>query len=203
MIALEDQTRRYTVEEWRDVLEHSDVKYEYHHGWLVAMAGGTADHSRIALNVCGMLDAALDGTPCRVYNSDLAVRLSPSEYRFSDAVVTCDERDRGRVKEVQAPRLIVEVLSDSTEREDRTEKFALCRDCPSVEEYVLIATRYRAVEVYRRAPGDWTTHVYQPGELMELRSIDVQLAVSDLYRLTDVPAPRRPGPAAPPPEGQG
>ena len=203
MIAQEDQTRRYTVEEWRALLDHSDVKYEYHHGWLVAMAGGTADHSRIALNFCGMLDAALEGTPCRVYNSDLAVRLTPSEYRFSDAVVTCDERDRGRVTEVQAPRVVVEVLSDSTEREDRTDKFALCLGCPSVEEYVLIATRYQAVEVHRRAPGDWTTHVYQPGDLVELRSIAVLLAVSDLYRLTEVPAPRGPGPAAPVPEDQG
>jgi hypothetical protein len=49
------------------------------------------------------------------------------------------------------------------------------------------------VEVYRRAPGDWTTHIYMPGETVELTSIDVRLAVSDLYRLTDVPAPQVPG----------
>jgi Uma2 family endonuclease len=203
MVAQEDRIRRYSVEEWRHLLEHGDVKYEYHDGWLVAMAGGTADHSRIALNVCGMLDAALEGTPCRVYNSDLAVRLSPSEYRFSDALVTCDERDRGWVTEVHAPRVCVEVLSDSTEREDRTEKFALYRACPTVEEYVLIATRYQAVEVYRRAPGDWTAHVYLPGELVELRSIAAQLAVSDLYRLTEIPATRAPAPVTPAQEGQG
>jgi Uma2 family endonuclease len=118
-------------------------------------------------------------------------------------VVTCDERDQGAVKEVRAPRVAVEVLSDSTEREDRTEKFALYRACPTVEEYVLIATRYQAVEVYRRAPDDWTVHVYRPGERVELRSIAVQFAVADLYRLSQVPAPRRPGPAAPAPEGQG
>src|SRR5205807_7053832 len=119
------------------------------------------------------------------------------------AVVTFDERDRGRVMEVQAPRVVVEVLSDSTEREDRADKFAAYRACATVEEYVLIATRYQAVQVYRRASGDWTTHVYQPGELVELRSIAVRLAVSDLYRLSEVPAPPRPGPAAPAPEGQG
>ena len=133
----------------------------------------------------------------------MAVRLSPSEYRFADAVVTCDERDRGAVKEIRAPRVAVEVHSDSTELADRTEKFALYRACPTVEEYVLIATKYQAIEVYRRAPGDWTAHVYQPGELVELRSLAVQLAVSDLYRLSEVPAPRMPGPAAPAPEGQG
>ncbi len=197
MVALEDRARRYTVEEWRALLEHSDVKYEYHDGWLVAMAGGTADHSRIAINAMRALEDGLGDRPCRVYNSDLAIRLSPSEYRFSDAVVTCDERDRGRVTEVQAPRVVIEVLSDSTEREDRTEKFALCRACPTVEEYLLSATRYQAVEVYRRAPGDWTAHVYQPGELVELRSIAARLAVSDLYRLSEVPATQKTGLTAP------
>ena len=203
MIAQEDRARRYTVEEWRDLLERSDIKYEYHDGWLVAMAGGTADHSTIAINVIEDLRRALGAQPCRVYNSDLAVRLSPSEFRFADAVISCDERDRGRVTEVQAPRVVIEVLSDSTEREDRTDKFALYRACPTVEEYVLIATRYQAIEVYRRAPDDWTTHVYQPGEVVELRSIAARLAVSDLYRLSEVPAAQRPGPTALATDGQG
>jgi Uma2 family endonuclease len=203
MVAQEDPARRYTVEEWRAILDHSDIKYEYHDGWLVAMAEGTADHSRIAINAIRALEDGLGDGPCRVYNSDLAVRLSPSEYRFADAVVTRDERDSGSVTEVRAPRVAVEVLSDSTEREDRTEKFALYRACPTVEEYVLIATKYQAVEVYRRAPGDWTVHVYRLGELVELRSIAVQLALSDLYRLSQVPAPRWSGPAAPAPESQG
>ena len=71
-------------------------------------------------------------------------------------MVTCDEHDRGSTREVKSPRVIVEVLSDSTERDDRTDKFALARACPSVHEYVLIVTRYREVEVYRRAEPRWT-----------------------------------------------
>src|SRR5437868_14128334 len=101
MLAQEDRAHRYTVEEWRALLEHSDIKYEYHDGWLVAMAGGTADHSAIKINVIHDLQDALRDRQCRVYDSDMAVRLSPSEYRFSDAVVTCDERDRGSVKEIR------------------------------------------------------------------------------------------------------
>jgi Uma2 family endonuclease len=84
------------VEEWRALLEHSAIKYEYHNGWLVAMAGRSLDHSRIAINAMRALEDGLGDGPCRVYNSDAALRLSPSEYRFADAVVTCDERDRGR-----------------------------------------------------------------------------------------------------------
>lgn len=202
VVAQEDQARRYSVEEWRAILEHSDSTYEYHNGWLVAMAGGTLDHSRIAINTIRALEDGLGDGSCRVYNSDAALRLSPSDYRFAAAVVTCDERDQGTVNEVRAPRVVIEVLSDSTEWEDRTEKFALYRGCATVEEYVLIVTKYQAVEVYRRAAGDWTVHIYRPGEQVDLLSIGVQVVVADLYRLSQVPAPARPGSAATP-EGQG
>jgi Uma2 family endonuclease len=197
MVAQEDRARRYTVEEWRGLLEHGEVNYEYHHGWIVAMAGGTADHAQTAYNAQALLSAGLEGTPCRAYNSDLAVRLAPSEYRFPDVTVTCDERDRGRVREIQSPRVVIEVLSDSTQQEDRTTKFALYRACPSVQEYMLIITAYRAVEVYRRAEPRWTFEGYGPGDTVVLESIDVRLPVDQLYRLTDVPLP---GPAAPAPE---
>lgn len=193
MVARQDRTRRYTVEEWRTLLESGDTKYEYRHGWVVAMAGGSADHAQIAVNAVVALSSALEGTPCRAYNSDLAVRFSPTEYRFPDVTVTCDERDRGRVKEIHSPRIIVEVLSDSTEQEDRTDKLALYAACPSVQEYVLIATASQSVEVYRRAEPRWTYQGYRPGSAIELESIDVTLSVDALYRLTDVPPRREPG----------
>ncbi len=193
MVAQQDQTRRYTVEEWRKLLESSDIKYEYRHGWVVAIAGGSADHSRIAGNTYRALDEALEHTPCRPYNSDMAVRLSQVEYRFPDVTLTCDERDRGRVRELQSPRVVVAVLSDSTEKEDRTTTFALYRACPSVQEYVMIATEYQAVEVYRRAEPRWTYQSYEPGSTIELESIGVSLSVDRLYRLTDVPLHSEPG----------
>jgi Uma2 family endonuclease len=74
-----------------------------------------------------------------VYNSDAAARLSASRFTYPDATVTCDERDRGNVKEVQSPRVIVEVVSDTTEAYDRGSKFGFYRACPAVEEYVLVA----------------------------------------------------------------
>ena len=190
MVAREDVTRRrMSVEQWRDLVAHSDVKYEYHHGWLVAMAGGTFDHATIAINVIEDLRRVLSGQPCRVYNSDMAVRLSPTAYRLPDATVTCDEHDRGRGREVQSPRVIVEVLSETTEAADRTTKFALYRACPSVQEYVVVVTAYQTVEVYRRAEPRWTFESYGPGETVVLESLDARLPVDHLYRLTEVPLP--------------
>jgi Uma2 family endonuclease len=195
MVAQEDRTRRrLSVEEWRELLRTSGIKYEYRNGWVVAMAGGTLAHGRIAGNAYMLLDAALEGASCWVHNSDVAVRLSSSEYRFPDVTVSCDARDRpSRDRtEVEVPRVIVEVLSDSTEKDDRTTKFAVYRACPSVQEYVLVATEYQTVEVYCRGEPRWTYQSYGPGESIELESLEVRLLVDQLYRLTDVPLPGAP-----------
>jgi Uma2 family endonuclease len=135
-----------TVEEWRELQRTSpDVKYEYLNGRVYAMTGGTLDHGRIGINVCSILTEKLaeKGSPCRVYNSDVAVRLSPTHYTLPDATVTCNERDRGRNLEIQNPCVIVEVLSNSTEARDRGEKFRRSREHPAVQEYVLVSTKYQ------------------------------------------------------------
>ena len=179
-----------SVEEWRALERTShDVKHEYIDGSVFAMAGGTLDHSRIAVNVVVALDTALGDGPCSVYNSDAAVRVSPTRYTYPDATVTCDERDRGRITEIQAPRVIVEVLSpDSTEGYDRGRKFAYYRACPTVQEYVLVSTSHYSVEVFRRTPDGWSAyHAYGPGDRVELASIGVHVTVAALYARTEVP----------------
>ncbi len=130
--------------------------------------------------------------PCIAYNSDAAARLSPQRYTLPDVTVTCDERDRGRGTEVQYPRLIIEVLSDSTEAYDRGQKFGFYRACPLIQEHVLIATRYRAVEVYRRTVQGWILHEYGPGDTVEFTSIAVSIPVDAMYRRTEVPLPSDP-----------
>ncbi len=134
-----------SVEAWRELERTShDRKHEYINGQVYAMAGGSLDHSQTSINVVLVLRGALGRGPCRVYNSDAAARLSPTRYTYPDATVTCDERDRGGVIEIQAPRVIVVVLSpDSTEGYDRGRKFGYYRACPTVQEYVLVATDHR------------------------------------------------------------
>src|SRR5712692_3010003 len=134
-----------TVDEWRELERKSrDIKYEYIDGQVYAMSGGSLAHGRISSNVVRTLEDALaaKGKPCNVYNSDVAVRLSPTRYTYPDASVTCDERDQSAPDkiDVQVPCVIVEVLSDSTEAYDRGRKFSLYRACPTVQEYMLVAT---------------------------------------------------------------
>lgn len=182
-----------SVDEWRELEQSShDVKHEYIDGQVYAMSGGSLAHSRISLNVCNALEAALEaaGKSCFVYNSDAAARLSARRYTYPDASVTCDEGDRPTPDktEVQVSRVIVEVLSDSTEAYDRGRKFGYYRACPHVQEYVLIATKYQLVEVYRRMSSRWTYDAYGPDDEVELMSIDVRLPVAVLYRNAGVAA---------------
>jgi len=177
-----------TVDEWRELERQSETKHEYIDGQVYAMAGGTLDHSFVAVNIVALLNRALGKGPCRTYNSDAATRLSPTHFTYPDATVTCDERDRGRITEIQVPRVIVEVLSDSTEARDRGVKFEYYRACPSVQEYVLVSTRRQLIEVYRRAQEGWMLHIYGPGDEVVLTSIDVHLPLATIYEGTDVPA---------------
>ena len=177
-----------TVDEWRTLERTShDSKHEYIDGQVYAMSGGSLAHGRIGSNTVRTREDALAtaSNPCDVYNSDVAVRLSPRRYTYPDASVTCHERDQATPEktEVQAPCVIVEVLSDSTEAYDRGRKFGLYRACPTIQEYVLVATRYQAVEVFRRTPQGWAIYQsYGPGDEIELTSLGIRFPLAALYK---------------------
>jgi Uma2 family endonuclease len=181
-----------SVEEWRELERTShDIKHEYIDGQVYAMSGGSLAHGRIGSNAVRTLEDALAtaGKACNVYNSDVATRLSSRRYTYPDASVTCDERDQPSPDktEVQSPRVIVEVLSDSTEAYDRGRKFSFYRDLPTIQEYVIVATKYQSVEVYRLAEDVWTYQAYGPSNEVVLMSIDVRFPVAALYRNAGVP----------------
>jgi Uma2 family endonuclease len=159
-----------------------EARYEYIDGYVYMLAGGTADHSSISINLKSLLHRLLRGSNCRVYNSDLKVRLSHNRYVYPDASVSCDQRDRGSTDTVQFPHLIAEVLSSSTEAYDRGRKFAYYRACTSVQEYVLIDTQRQAVEVYRRQSDTlWTLHPFGPGDQVEFASLSLSFPIEALY----------------------
>lgn len=192
MVAKRD-SQRMTVDEWREFeRDNYDLKYEYIDGQVYAVSGGSLAHGRIASNTIRTLEDALaaGNKPCGVYNSDVAARISPTRYTYPDISVTCDEDDHSAPdkSEVQAPFLIVEVLSDSTEAYDRGRKFGLYRACPTIQEYVLVATRYQMVEVYHRTAQGWTAYqAYSPGDEVELTSLDLRIPLALLYRNAGVP----------------
>jgi Uma2 family endonuclease len=181
-----------SVDEWRKLERNStDVKHEYIDGRVYAMSGGSLAHSSIAINAVRVLQDALraSGKGCYTYNSDVAACLSSKRYTYPDTSGTCDERDKPSpdTTEIQAPRVIVEVLSDSTEAYDRGRKLGYYRACPTIEEYVLVASKYQSVEVYRRTQQGWIYDFYGPEDEIELVSLSVKIVVAVFYRDAGVP----------------
>lgn len=163
----------------------AETRHEYLRGEVYAMAGGSPEHARLAAAVSGELRAALRGKPCAVFSSDLRVRIEETDRTtYPDVTVVCGERRASAVDPdaLTNPTLIVEILSDSTEGDDRGEKFAHYRRIASLQEYVLVSQRARRVEVFRRTAEGWTLHEAGPSERLRLASIEATLSVDDLYR---------------------
>jgi Uma2 family endonuclease len=161
---------------------HPEVCYEFIDGQVFMLAGGTADHSIISANIIRELSLALRGSPCRVYTSDMKVRLSEQRYVYPDVSVSCDSRDQGSVEILRYPRLIVEVLSPSTEAYDRGKKFSYYRGCLTIEEYVLVDTQQQAIDIYRREQETfWHLSPLGTDDLVKLQSLNVSFPVAAVY----------------------
>ncbi len=182
MVALSDRLLMTAAAylEWEPTQEE---RYEYWDGEVVAMSGGTRNHNRISGNFFRLLDDALLDRSCDVYIADVKVQVEPGQkYFYPDVVVTCDDSDND-TQFVQFPCLIIEVLSPSTEALDRGAKFARYRQFSSLQEYVLVQVDRPGIEVFRRNDrGQWVLSEYNVGDNLHLESIDVNIAISDLYR---------------------
>src|SRR5437763_306254 len=135
-----------------------EVRHEYVSGQAYAMAGASARHNRIAGNIFGRLNEHLDGADCEPFISDMKIRVAPDLFYYPDVVVTCDAPGGDPYYRTE-PRLIVEVLSPTTERTDRHEKLAAYKNCPCVQEYALVSQAGMMVELHRRSGGDWQTEI--------------------------------------------
>lgn len=174
--------RPWTVERYLWLERNSLVKHEYVDGIVYALAGGTRGHSRIAINAGRVLDAALFESPCRVFNSDIKVRINICIFRYPDLAVTCDPRDEEDEDYISFPTMVLEALSTSTKQQDRGAKFEEYRTIPTLREYVLAEPDRMVVHLYRRQDDDdWALTTYTAADEIALESLDVRLAVAALY----------------------
>jgi len=173
----------WTVQGYLDMERSSAVKHEYHAGYVYAMSGGTQTHSQISGNLYTLLRTGVRGSDCRALTPDIKVRQSKDDYVYTDAVVTCDPRDRAFGQDwIDYPTLVVEVLSPSTERYDRGKKFEEYKAIPTFREYVLVEQRRREVEVRSRDDtGAWTTATFGPADDVVLHSLALTLPMDRIY----------------------
>ena len=176
-----------TPEEYLEAEKNSLIKHEYIRGEVYAMTGTSDAHNIIAGNIFALLRSHLRGRGCRIYFADVKTRIESQDiFFYPDLLVPCDSRDRATAYYKCFPKLIVEVLSDSTEAFDRGDKFAHYRHLPSLEEYVLVSQKRPQVECFRRTQSDrnpeqWTLQIYEAGQTVELTSISWQGAIADCY----------------------
>jgi Uma2 family endonuclease len=183
MIALSNNIP-LTVEEYLQFEETSPIKHEYIDGQVYAMSGTTDTHNIIAGNLYTLIRSHLRGTDCRVYVIDLKARIERrNRFYYPDLLVTCDPQDRETPTYKRFPKLIVEILSDSTEAFDRGDKFNDYQTLESLQEYVIVTVKHQRVETFRRnEQGLWVLQTYTPTEqTFILQSINLTATFAELY----------------------
>lgn len=173
-------------EEYLTLERRAEFKSEYVDGVMYAMAGGSERHNLIAANVIIAIGVQLRDRPCRVYPSDLKVRVPNSKrFFYPDVSLVCgetqfadDERDV-----VLNPVVIVEILSDSTAAFDRGKKFQSYQQIESLREYLLVSQDEFVVEHFlRQDDGHWLyTKAGGLDEALALPTVKCRLALSDVY----------------------
>jgi len=173
----------FSPKEYLELEQMSNIKHEYSQGKVYVMAQKSDAHVTIMGNLLTLLRSYLRGKNCRVYFADMKVRIESADvFYYPDIMITCDARDRDSIYFKRYPRLIVEVLSSSTEKFDREGKFNDYKQADSLEEYVLISQDKIRVECWRKNDdGDWVEQIYQKGEEVELTSVNFSCDIEQLY----------------------
>lgn len=158
------------------------TKHEFVDGVVYAMAGGTGRHARVATVLANTLFNHLPES-CEVVPFVMKVRINAGHselFYYPDVIVTCGQVDL-TLDYREEPILLIEVLSPSTERTDRKEKFEAYKNIRSLQEYIIAHQDIPTIEVYRRRTV-WQQEVFLPGTRFMLDSVELELAVDDIYR---------------------
>ncbi|MFO0762203.1 MAG: Uma2 family endonuclease [Byssovorax sp.] len=185
------ERRRFTEDEYVELERLAETKSELVNGEIYAMSGAKPRHNAIALNIAAALHGRLraQSSPCRVFGSDQRIRSEATGMNtYADATVACGPQFHAKYGEALTnPKVIVEVLSKSTENYDHGAKFAHYRTIPGFIEYVLVSQRKPQVEHFRRLQeGQWLLTVLEGDDaVLELPSLDCAIPLRDIYAGTD------------------
>lgn len=167
------------------LLEENDradgIRYEFVNGKVYGMAGASRNHNRLCGKLFNRLFNHLEGSPCEVFQSDMKVGITTkneSYFYYPDIQVSCEEE--GDQYYNQSPCLIIEVLSTSTARTDRTEKLHAYQQIASLQEYLLCSQDSPSVELHRRE-NDWCAEYFSGGDIITLNSVGIELQISEIY----------------------
>jgi Uma2 family endonuclease len=174
-----------SVEDYLRLEQTSPVRHEYVCGAVYALAGASKRHNQIAGNIFARLREPTRGGPCRVYMSDVKVRVGDDTYYYPDVVVSCGFTESDAYVESE-PCVVFEVASPSTETTDRREKAAAYRRIPSLRTYVIVYQDRRRVERhYRESDGSWWHADVSDRGIVPLPCPEVTLTLDQIYEDVD------------------
>ena len=169
-----------TLAEFLDWEERQELRHEFDGFAPVAMTGGTRAHETVGVNLLIALGSRLRGSPCRVYGSNLKIEVA-GRIRYPDAFVTCGEPGAPDDTVERSPVVVFEVLSESAQTVDRTDKAREYRETPSVQRYVMLEQVRAAATVYAREGSAWTVTLAFRGDVLSMPEIGVEVPLDEFY----------------------
>ena len=170
----------FSMNDYLQVEQHAKLRHEFVEGQVFAMAGASACHNRICIRTLMALEPLALAKGCQSFMADMKLRVRDSVY-YPDLMVICDTNDTDPLIKL-TPCLIIEVLSESTERSDRTEKLQAYQNIPTLKNYLLVAQDARRVELYRRSGLAWRYESFiEQGEI----ALDCPTGVLTLGQIYD------------------
>jgi Uma2 family endonuclease len=197
VMAVAHPVHRLTEAEYLEIERRAEFKSEFYDGEMFAMAGGSRSHSLIKCNLIIAIGNQLKGCPCRVYDSDMRLKVQANGlYTYPDVSVVCgeDQTEGERDDILLNPTVVVEVLSDSREAYDRGKKFQLYRQLPSLREYLLVNQHQPHVEQFiRQESGEWFLRDVAGWESkLTLPSAGITIDMADVYAAVEFVPEARP-----------
>jgi Uma2 family endonuclease len=170
---------RLTPEEYLELEKHSEVRHEYVEGELRAMAGDKKQNNRVVRRLVRLMDRRAEEKGCDLFFTVVKVQVDENRYRYPDVVVTCEEDADEYL--IRAPCALFEVLSESTQTTDETEKLEEYLKLPSLERYVLLRQDRALAYVYSRQGDSWRFDLLDQSGAFDVPCLDLRVRLEDIY----------------------
>ena len=183
------EKKRYSIEEYLEMEQDSDIKHEYYRGEIFAKAGRKVQHNIIAVNLLSLLKQKLKGSKCRPFNSNQRIHIPANTlFTYPDISIICGEIKTRNDDEwnILNPSVIIEVLSPSTKNYNRTDKFKLYRDIPDLKEYILVDSESIFIEAFHiNERAHWELEEYKlPVQALDIKTVNVIIPIIEIYEGT-------------------
>ncbi len=177
---------KLTLEDYLRWENEQPERHEFYRGEVFAFACGRRVQGRVVTNLASALGNALSGIQCQVFSEGMKVQPADDAILYPGVFVTCDPGDLCTEMIFHAPKLVIKVLSSSTQAYDRSQKFALYRRLASLQEYALVDPETRRVEVFRvGADGLWALHDMSESAMVTLASVGCEVTMGAMFEGAD------------------